>query len=155
MSTELTEEEKRGQILKEYEVELLKMYGAVDNDSFQSNDPDAGADLEALPEYETNFAKMLEEMFINLPEEKKLLAGAIHHEQYEDLMKSMYNDVKTNLQTTSRVNTNGATTDDLVVGQSTLHTLEQAAEALCDDVPPASARTDVDSDLSPSEASGQ
>jgi hypothetical protein len=139
--------EKTLNAILEYEAELIKLYGTIDRDSFQETETVAGADLSALVEHETNFGKMIEEMFSKLPEERKLIEGAANHERYDAMIKSLYADLKTNLQTTSRVTTNGATTDDLVAGQSTLHTLEQASEALCDGMPPTSARTDLECDI--------
>ena len=148
--------EKNARIRKEFDDELAKMYGKIDNDSFVDNETSAGADLEALPEYESSFGKMIEEMFTKLPGESRLMEGAANHETYEMSVKALYDEIrKTDIHTTSRTDTNGATTQDLVAGQQTLHTLEQAAEALCDGVSSRGTPTDVDSDLSPTEANGE
>lgn len=148
--------EKNAKIRKEFEDELTKMYGRVDNDSFVDNETNAGADLVALPEYESSFGKMIEEMFSKLPEEVRMMEGATSHETYEMTIRSLYNEIrKTDVHTTSGVESNGAATENLVAGQSSVHPHEQAGEALCDGGDGATTRTDVVGDVSSIQATGE
>jgi hypothetical protein len=141
---------------KNLDEEVIKMYGKIDNDSFVENETSAGADLAVLPEYEASFHGMIDEMFSQLAAGSGAKPFVISHESYEASVKALYEEIqKTNIHTTSRTDTNGATTEDLVAGQQTLHTLEQAAAALCDGMSSAGTRPNLDSNLSPTEANGE
>jgi hypothetical protein len=148
--------EKNERIRKEFEEELAKMYGKIDNDSFVDNEIVAGADLAALPEYERSFGEMINEMFAKLPGEVRWMEGAESHETYEMSVKALYGDIqKTDVHATSGIESNGAATENLVAGQPSVHPPEQAGEALCDGGDGAATRTDMVGDVSSIQATGE
>jgi len=107
--------------------------------------PNAGADLDALDAHTVEFRCMIEDMFEKLLDETKILEGVDVPE---------YNP-KTDVHTTSGVESNGAITENLVAGQSSVHPHEQAGEALCDGGDGATTRTDVVGDVSSIQATGE
>lgn len=148
--------EKNERTRKEFEEELAKMYGKIDKDSFVDNETVAGADLVALPEYERSFGEMINEMFAKLPGEVRWMEGAKSHETYETTIRALYDDIqKTDVRTTSGVESNGPTTENLVAGQSSVHPHEQAGETPCDGGEGAATRTDLVGDVSSIQATGE